>query len=100
LNLPYREPLVPAGDLRARQTPDASRAGAGAFVGVVAGQRRLASESLDELAARVRLAERGLIVCGPIDRPGLATAIARLAAAGGMPILADGLANIRLGPHD
>jgi 2-succinyl-5-enolpyruvyl-6-hydroxy-3-cyclohexene-1-carboxylate synthase len=100
LNLPYREPLVPAGDLRAGQTPDAPGTGAGAFVGVVAGQRRLASGSLDELAARVRLAERGLIVCGPIDRPGLAPAIARLAAAGGFPILADGLANIRLGPHD
>src|SRR5207249_4942950 len=51
LNLPYREPLVPAGDLRARQTPDAWGGDAGAFVGVVAGRRRLVSESLEELAA-------------------------------------------------
>jgi 2-succinyl-5-enolpyruvyl-6-hydroxy-3-cyclohexene-1-carboxylate synthase len=100
LNLPFREPLVPAGELRGRQAPDEAGEAADAFVAVVAGQRRLASGALDELAAQVRAARRGLILCGPIDRPGLAPAMARLAASSGFPILADGLANIRLGAHD
>jgi 2-succinyl-5-enolpyruvyl-6-hydroxy-3-cyclohexene-1-carboxylate synthase len=106
LNLPFREPLVPAGDLlpagdlRARGVPDGSAEGTSAFVALVAGQLRPAPRALDELAGRLREAHRGLIVCGPLDRPGLPPAIARLAAASGFPILADGLANIRVGPHD
>jgi 2-succinyl-5-enolpyruvyl-6-hydroxy-3-cyclohexene-1-carboxylate synthase len=106
LNLPFREPLVPAGDLRAGPLPDRAvdRDGAGpepaAFVSVVAGLRRPDGAALDQLAGRVRAAARGLIVCGPLDRPGLAPAVARLAAASGFPILADGLANLRVGSHD
>jgi 2-succinyl-5-enolpyruvyl-6-hydroxy-3-cyclohexene-1-carboxylate synthase len=95
LNLPFREPLVPAGDLRDRvgEAPDP-------FISVIAGRRRPSGKALDELAGRIRAANRGLMVCGPIDRPGLAPAIARLAASSGFPILADGLANVRVGPHD
>jgi 2-succinyl-5-enolpyruvyl-6-hydroxy-3-cyclohexene-1-carboxylate synthase len=103
LNLPFREPLVPAGDLRPQPPGEAGFDDAGraaAFVSVIAGPRRPAPAVLDELATRIRAAERGIIVCGPIDRPGLAPLIARLAAAVGFPILADGLANVRMGSHD
>ena len=104
LNLPFREPLVPDGDLHA--TP-----GARAGVAGVAGEQRssvelaptrrsLAPEALADLASRIRRAERGLIVCGPLDLPGFADAAVRLAAATGFPILADGLANLRNGDHD
>ena len=112
LNLPFREPLVPAGDLRPRPAGgaapgdggDAAPSDAGyavpAFAGVIAGPRRPEADALDELATRIRAADRGIIVCGPIDRHGLAPAIARLAAAGRFPILADALSNIRMGAHD
>jgi 2-succinyl-5-enolpyruvyl-6-hydroxy-3-cyclohexene-1-carboxylate synthase len=106
LNLPFREPLVPDGDLRAGRLPERAVDGDGvdpepdAFVSIVAGRRRPHGAALDQLAGRVRAAARGLIVCGPLDRSGFAPAVARLAAASGFPILADGLANLRLGPHD
>ncbi len=100
LNLPFREPLVPAGGLRAHVAADESAEGAEAFVGIVAGQLQPVPQALDDLAGRLRVAHRGIIVCGPLDRPGLAPAVARLAAASGFPILADGLANLRVGPHD
>ena len=44
--------------------------------------------------------ERGLIVAGPGDDPGLPAALARLAAATGFPIAADPLSGARCGPHD
>jgi 2-succinyl-5-enolpyruvyl-6-hydroxy-3-cyclohexene-1-carboxylate synthase len=110
LNLPFREPLVPTGDLRpapgvasaaTRGTAtSAASAGPPAAVRLVAGVRIPSEADLSALAARVGAAARGLIVCGPIDRPGFAPAVARLAAATGFPILADGLANLRCGPHD
>jgi len=104
LNLPFREPLVPVGDLQPPQAdnPSGDRPGTelDAFVGLVAGLRRPDDAAIDELAGRVRAAARGLIVCGPLDRPGIAPALARLACSSGFPIVADGLSNMRVGSHD
>ncbi|MFN8516412.1 MAG: hypothetical protein U0841_28290 [Chloroflexia bacterium] len=60
----------------------------------------LPDAALAALAADLASTERGLIVCGPQDDPALAPAVARLAAALGYPLLADGLSQTRSGPHD
>lgn len=95
VNLPFREPLVPAGSLES---------GAGAdelpYVETVAGRRAIGSADLTRLAARLAAARRGLIVCGPMDLADAPEAIARLAVASGFPILADALSNLRIGGHD
>ena len=124
INLPYREPLVPDGDLRppadeaggdgadeaggdgdrgAPQTIDQAEARPAdppPYVRLVPGLRVLDGPALDELVGRLAVSTRPLIVCGPLDVPWFAGAVARLAAAIGAPILADALANVRLGTHD
>ena len=126
LNLPFREPLIPVGDLRPealrhdgpgpdalRHDGPASSAGGDATgspaiappnrqraVTLMAGERLPAEADLAGLADRLRAAQRPLIVCGPLDRPGFADAVAELAGCIGAPILADGLANLRMGSHD
>jgi 2-succinyl-5-enolpyruvyl-6-hydroxy-3-cyclohexene-1-carboxylate synthase len=101
LNLPYREPLVPSGSLLpAGRAPADDGQEARYDGGFVGGERRLTAGDLDHVAERVRGASRGLIVCGPLDRPGFGPAVARLASVTGFPILADGIANVRRGAHD
>ena len=105
LNLPLREPLIPAEDLGAVDLAADDRAvdktGATApFASVVAGRRTLRSAQVEALAARFAAAERGLIVAGPLDDPASHDPIARLAAATGYPILADPLSGLRCGSHD
>jgi 2-succinyl-5-enolpyruvyl-6-hydroxy-3-cyclohexene-1-carboxylate synthase len=121
LNLPYREPLVPAGDLRWSEPPGdpvprdgapgdgaprdgapgdgAPDDGAGHAV-TLAGARTLPEAELAVLVRLVAGARRGVIVCGPLERPGFAEATTGLAEATGFPIIADALANVRFGPHD
>jgi 2-succinyl-5-enolpyruvyl-6-hydroxy-3-cyclohexene-1-carboxylate synthase len=103
LNLAWREPLGPEpreGDvtassglalqgrdgrpLTAVDTPAASEPDA---------------EQIDELAARLATARRGLIVCGR-QPDSHAAAIASLAANTGYPILAEPTSQVRLGGHD
>ncbi len=97
LNIPFREPLVPDGDLRPPQPGGAEPARP--FTDVLAGPRTLGDRDVSRLAERVASARRGLIVAGPQDDPGLPAALARLAAATGFPILADPLSGVRCGPH-
>jgi 2-succinyl-5-enolpyruvyl-6-hydroxy-3-cyclohexene-1-carboxylate synthase len=96
VNAPFREPLVPTGALG----PTAGSAAGPARTPVLTGERRLTDDRVAELVTRVAGARRGVIVCGPLDRPGFAGAIAGLAAATGFPILADALSNVRFGNHD
>ncbi len=98
LNWPFREPLIPEGDLR----PHRASGGAGAppFSEVVAGARTLAADALEVLAGRLAAAGRGLLIAGPQDDPDLPAAVARLARATGFPVLADPLSGLRVGPHD
>lgn len=93
LDLVYREPLLPDGPLS--PTPAAP-----AFTAALGTRRLPTPEALARLVERLGRAHRPLIWCGPMDLPGAADAIARLAARLGAPILADGLANVRSGPHD
>lgn len=104
LNVPFREPLIPEGELGAEVDDPADRAvfsgGGGPFTAVLRGPRAPAAADVAVLAQRLAATERGLIVAGPQDEPGVPAAIARLAAATGYPILADPLSQLRLGPHD
>jgi 2-succinyl-5-enolpyruvyl-6-hydroxy-3-cyclohexene-1-carboxylate synthase len=93
VNLPLREPLIPAEDLRAIE-------GAQPLASTVRGRSRLEAGQLTDLAARLHTVERGLIVAGPLDDPDTHEPLARLAAATGFPILADPLSGLRAGPHD
>lgn len=93
LDLAYREPLLPDGPLApAPDTP--------AFTAAVETRRLPTPEALARLAERVGRARRPMVWCGPLDLPGAADAIARLAARLGAPVLADGLSNVRTGSHD
>ena len=104
LNVPFREPLLPDGPL-APSDEAAARAAHAArrsapFTDVVAGRRSLDAAAVEALADRIDGAERGLILAGPDDDPGLPEALAVLAAATGFPILADPLSGLRAGRHD
>ena len=103
LNVPFKKPLEPtpvAGDvpddlpaLAARGRDD------GPFVSVTAGSVELDDRDLRRLAESLSV-ERGLIVAGPADPPGLdPEAVTALAHATGFPILADPLSGLRFGGH-
>jgi 2-succinyl-5-enolpyruvyl-6-hydroxy-3-cyclohexene-1-carboxylate synthase len=98
LNIPFREPLIPDGDLRPLAPADGERTRP--FTDVLSGPRTLAASAVADLAGRLAGARRGLIVVGPQDDPALPAALARLADATGFPILADPLSGARCGPHD
>jgi len=108
LNLPFQEPLIPVGSLRsgidesigASATITSGSTGGEPYLRFIAPDRKLPASAITDLVIRLRRASRGLIVCGPIDRVGFAASIADLARVTGYPILADGLANVRTGPHD
>ncbi len=107
LNLPLREPLVPVtapGELPPVETRAVSAwEGRGASRPYAAAHHPLSVPSADlvsGLARELSGQQRGLIVCGPGDDPGLPGAVGRLAAVLGYPILADPLSQVRCGAHD
>ncbi len=96
LNVPFREPLLPDGPLALTAadippTPATQR---------LAGRAVLDDAAIAGLVARIGRTDRGLIVAGSDDEPGLLDALAGLAHATGFPILADPLSGLRTGPHD
>jgi 2-succinyl-5-enolpyruvyl-6-hydroxy-3-cyclohexene-1-carboxylate synthase len=95
LNVPFREPLVPAGELGPLATAGAPRP-----TEVAVGRRTLDEPAVEALAARLAAVDRGLLVAGPQDDSALPGAVARLAAALDWPIVADALSLVRCGPHD
>ncbi|MGQ0550556.1 MAG: 2-succinyl-5-enolpyruvyl-6-hydroxy-3-cyclohexene-1-carboxylic-acid synthase [Armatimonadota bacterium] len=102
LNVPLREPLVPAarasGDRG--EPPWDARAAGRPYTASASGLLAPDPEATAALAGDMSRLERGLIVCGPDDDPALPRAAGRLAAATGYPILADPLSQVRCGPHD
>jgi 2-succinyl-5-enolpyruvyl-6-hydroxy-3-cyclohexene-1-carboxylate synthase len=91
LNLPFREPLVPSGSSNGVATTH-----------VTVGVPRLAptADMLEQLAADLARAPRGIIVAGPQDDPHLPSTLVALGARLGYPILADPLSGTRCGPFD
>src|SRR3954462_7039606 len=97
LNIGSREPLIPSAALGPLTEDDGERVGP--LTSVVAGRSVLDPAAVGALAGRLRAVERGLIVAGPQEDPGLAAALGRLAGATGFPIVADPLSGVRCGPH-
>jgi 2-succinyl-5-enolpyruvyl-6-hydroxy-3-cyclohexene-1-carboxylate synthase len=98
LDLPFREPLIPHGSLAWPGGADTT----GSPTPFTRVPRATAVEPtlVARIADRLANARRPVIWCGPLDRPGSAEAIARLAGLLDAPVLADGLANLRVGRHD
>lgn len=102
LNAPFREPLIPEGELGGWPDLDGDVGDddmALPYAEVMHGVRQLADPDLDRLAERIAATRRGVIVAGP-DRSLAAASLARLAEASGYPLLADPLSGLRTGPHD
>ena len=93
LNLPFREPLLPEGSVLSPTGEDGEPH-------PVPGPAAIPGATVERFRHLVHASARPLIVCGPIDRPGFAPAVTRLAAAMRAPIVADALANLRCGGHD
>ena len=91
INMPFREPLVPAPRADAE-------AGALLDLAITHTERRPTPDQTLALLDRLS-SDRGLIVCGPQDDPDFPAVVAELAAALSMPILADPLSQTRCGPH-
>lgn len=92
VNMPFREPLVPAQPGIDAVVPEVSIPQLPTVL--------LADQLLEFLGAAIS-GKRGLILCGPgIQDKGFAAEVARLATKLECPILADPLANLRCGRHD
>ncbi|HSO06709.1 MAG TPA: 2-succinyl-5-enolpyruvyl-6-hydroxy-3-cyclohexene-1-carboxylic-acid synthase [Pelomicrobium sp.] len=94
INVPLREPLLPAGELPALPH-DATPA-----VRVSHCPPAPRPQAITELAHELA-GNPGLIVCGPMAADAtFAAAVTDLAAQLGTAVLADPLSNLRFGPHD
>lgn len=92
LNLPFREPLLPAEDVLPPPKLPAIR---------LESPRNLPSDTAMARLADALSGRRGAIVCGEGDYPaGFAEGVAALAAKLDCPILAEPLSNLRFGPHE
>jgi 2-succinyl-5-enolpyruvyl-6-hydroxy-3-cyclohexene-1-carboxylate synthase len=95
LNLPLREPLVPADAWPSRP----AMAGAAA-VRIVEARGEAPAAALDELAERLAAEEQGVVVCGPLaEVEGVTADLAALASRLGWPLLADPLSGARFDPR-
>ncbi|WP_200531773.1 2-succinyl-5-enolpyruvyl-6-hydroxy-3-cyclohexene-1-carboxylic-acid synthase [Halorubrum sp. LN27] len=103
LNVPFKKPLEPtpvSGDVPADLDPVAESGRDGPYVDVTPGSPEPGDEELQRLANELATTDRGLIVAGPADPPGLdAEAVTALSHATGFPVLADPLSGVRFGGH-
>ena len=106
LNVPFRKPLEPTpveGDVPDEiesTAPLGSRGRDGPFIRTARGRTELGSGQLSPLVDALDAADRGLIVCGPANRPTpTRESLGALARATGFPVLADPLSGHRFGDH-
>ena len=105
LNFPFRKPLEPtpvAGDVPADLDTETvlGREDDREYVKTTSGVPELDDDRLRKLAEDLEV-ERGLIVAGPADAPGVDhEAITALAHATGFPVVADPLSGLRFGGHN
>ncbi|MXR51346.1 2-succinyl-5-enolpyruvyl-6-hydroxy-3-cyclohexene-1-carboxylic-acid synthase [Halovenus sp. WSH3] len=106
LNVPFRKPLEPIeveGDVPEdidTRAPLGAAGRNGPFLRRRRGRLELSATEVSELAEELTETERGLIVCGPANRPTPERdALAALAEATGFPVLADPLSGHRFGSH-
>src|SRR3954469_22635336 len=98
VNIGFREPLVPSAPLGPLTEDDGEPLEP--FTSVVGGRSVVDPAAVRDLGERIHGFERGLIVAGPQEDRALPSALGRLAAATGFPIVADPLSGVRCGPHD
>ena len=103
LNVPFKKPLEPTpvpGDVP-DDLPEAAEHGRdGPYVDVTPGAPEPGDDELRSLATELGDADRGLIVVGPADPPGIdPESVTALAHATGFPVLADPLSGLRYGGH-
>ena len=106
LNVPFAKPLEPtevAGDVPdslATEDPLAFDGRDGPFVRTRRGTPTADDGTIDEIAAALAGADRGLLVAGPVN-PGRIdpTTVGAFLDASGVPLLADPLSGLRYGPH-
>ncbi|OYR52171.1 2-succinyl-5-enolpyruvyl-6-hydroxy-3-cyclohexene-1-carboxylic-acid synthase [Halorubrum sp. Ea8] len=103
LNVPFKKPLEPTrvpGDVPADLDPVSAAGRDGPYVDVTPGSPEPGDDELRALANELSVVDRGLIVAGPADPPGLdAESVTALSHATGFPVLADPLSNVRYGGH-
>ncbi|TKX66563.1 2-succinyl-5-enolpyruvyl-6-hydroxy-3-cyclohexene-1-carboxylic-acid synthase [Halorubrum sp. SP9] len=103
LNVPFAKPLEPTpvpGDVPDDIPAAAERGRDGPYVDVTPGAPEPGDDDLRALAAELGEADRGLIVAGPADPPGIdPESVTALAHATGFPVLADPLSGVRYGGH-
>ncbi len=105
LNMPFREPLVPAlmagaEDVESQEMPGAGRPDLQPYVEAPSPRLALPTDVLASLATSLERHEHGLIVVGPQTDATLAAPLTRLADRLGYPILADPLSQLRHGSFD
>lgn len=95
VNWPFREPLIPPASVN----PPAE--GLDERIHQVFGaDLQPSNHAVQTLSTLLSSAERGMIVCGPMDRPDFAEAVGLLARKWNVPLLADALSQVRCGEHD
>jgi len=103
LNVPFAKPLEPTpvpGDVPDDLPEAAERGRDGPYVDVTHGAPEPGDDELRALATDLADADRGLIVAGPADPPGIdPESVTALAHATGFPVLADPLSGLRYGGH-
>jgi 2-succinyl-5-enolpyruvyl-6-hydroxy-3-cyclohexene-1-carboxylate synthase len=96
LNFPLREPLVPTiteETWKQIETKEPS------YIHVSIGKKTLEAKQFQQLYDQLTHTEKGLIICGDMDKPGFAEAVTMLADTFDYPILADPLSQLRSGTH-
>jgi 2-succinyl-5-enolpyruvyl-6-hydroxy-3-cyclohexene-1-carboxylate synthase len=101
LNVPFREPLAPQPDATTLiGLSEAALIGRGTapFTQIVEPERAPNAVALQQVAERLRRAEKGVIICGPRDQAdGFADAVHALGKALGYPVFAEAASNARFG---
>ncbi len=93
INIPLREPLIPnLADMKRWVKANEQRH---ASMEIKQGKMSLADDQFADCLELIKQAERGLIICGPMDQPGFDQAVGRLSERTGFPILADPLSQLR-----
>ena len=103
VNLPFREPLIPAGHDEPAAPATGIRLDDGSAVerpSIRQAPRRPEATDVTSYVAQLRDVERGIIVCGPQSDAALPAQVVQLARVLGFPILADALSGLRCGRHD
>ena len=96
LNLAFREPLTPEADEEGFPEPLDGRSAGAPWVALSPGRRSLGDAGLNDLAAELAGAERGLLVAGDGPDAGPLVAVAERL---GWPVLAEPTSGARCGPH-